>query len=147
MIAIENAKKRIYADEASVILIKEDKVIYEIKGSGIAPLLKIAQTDRNLLCGATVVDKIVGKAAASLFTLCGAAEVYALTLSRAGKEYLEDHGIAVSCDTFTEMIVNRQKTGMCPFEQAVKDAGEPEECFAIIEETLERLIKNADKPA
>ncbi|MBR0085003.1 MAG: DUF1893 domain-containing protein [Lachnospiraceae bacterium] len=143
----EEAKKRIYDGEASIVVVKEDKIVYETKGNGVAPLLKLVQTDPGILEGASVVDKIVGKAAAVLLTLCKAAEVYAVTLSKAGKDYLEKNGIKVSCDKCIEMIENRQRNGMCPFEMSVKDIDDPEEGCKAIAATLQRLINNADRPA
>ena len=144
---LQEAKVRIDAGEASIIVIKEGQQVYETQGNGVAPLLRIVQTDKDILKGATVVDRIVGKAAATVFTLCGAKEVYALTLSKAGKAYLEKHGIAVDCGSCIEMIENRQRNGMCPFENAVKNIEDPEEAYKAISETLKNLMKNADKPA
>ena len=54
-----------------------------------------------------------------LFVKAGIRQVYAVTLSRGAKEYLEAHDIPVRYETLTDKILNRDKTGVCPMEDAV----------------------------
>lgn len=105
---------------------------------GVAPMLGFIAENVNLK-GYFVADKIVGKAAASLFVLAGIKEVYAEVASEAAKEYLEAHSVRFSCGKLVSKIINRAGTGICPMEEAVSDISEPEECHRAILARLAEL--------
>lgn len=111
-------------------------------GRGIRPALSLLDEQPELLRGAEVYDWIVGKAAASLFVLGGAASVSACTMSDSAVALLQAHGIPHFCRVRTEQIINRTGTGLCPFEQAVLIAKSPEACLPIIRQTLRDLEKS-----
>ena len=92
----------------------------------------------------SAADKIVGRAAAFLYVLLGVKEVYAEVLSEKARPVFDRYGITVFSGTETEEIINRDKTGICPMEKAVENTENPEEARRKIEETLEKLIKNAE---
>ena len=87
-----------------------------------------------------VCDTIVGKAAAAIYILAGASGVYAETMSAAAVDFLTANGVACACHTKTEKLLNRQGTGLCPFEQAVLELQKPEDCLPVIRQTLARLM-------
>lgn len=136
-------KKKIQDGQISLAVVRDGKVVCVKKGMGISPLLEIVLEQRELLENAVVVDKIVGKAAASLMVLGKVKEVHTLTVSEDGKDYLVSHGIPVISDRCISVIKNRDKTGICPFENAVADVESPQEAFEILQNTLKRLRKNA----
>ena len=45
-----------------------------------------------------------------------------------------------ACETKTEKLLNRQGTGLCPFEQAVLELERPEDCLPVVRATLARLM-------
>ena len=92
---------------------------------GVAPMVGFIESGVNLN-GFSVADLIVGRAAAMLFVKAGIRQVYAVTLSRGAKEYLEVHGIPVRYETLTDKILNRDKTGICPMEDAVTGLNDAE---------------------
>ena len=47
---------------------------------------------------------------------------------------------ALVCETKTEKLLNRQGTGLCPFEQAVLELERPEDCLPVVRATLARLM-------
>jgi hypothetical protein len=69
--------------------------------------------------------------------------VYAAILSKSGKEILKSYKIKFEFDTEVEYIINRDKTGMCPFENAVLNVEEPLEALTKVEETLSKLRNNS----
>ena len=102
--------------------------------------LRVYDTQPELLRGAEVCDTIVGKAAAAIYILAGASGVYAETMSAAAVDFLTANGVACACHTKTEKLLNRQGTGLCPFEQAVLELQKPEDCLPVIRQTLARLM-------
>lgn len=130
----------------SIALCKNGEVITSDK-RGVAPLLDMLR-EGVCLQGFSAADKIVGKAAAMLFVKAGVVSVYAQVLSKSGKEFLEKHGISVSFETLTDVIINRDGTGMCPMESTVLNVDDVETGISAIGEKLDRLringsVKNA----
>lgn len=133
----------------TLVLQKDGETIYKDFGRGVGPALRVYDTQPELLRGAEVCDTIVGKAAAAIYILAGASGVYAETMSAAAVDFLTANGVACACHTKTEKLINRQGTGLCPFEQAVLELQKPEDCLPVIRQTLARLMagKNKLQPA
>lgn len=106
---------------------------------GVADLLTILNQDMSLLHGASVADKVVGKAAAALMAMGGVRDVYAFTLSRQAVEMLNARGIPWSCGEMVDHIVNRDGTGWCPMELCCRDCTTPDQCHAAIIKKIEEF--------
>ncbi len=61
-------------------------------------------------------------------------------MSVAAADFLIANGVDCACETKTEKLLNRQGTGLCPFEQAVLELQKPEDCLPVIRQTLARLM-------
>ncbi len=114
----------------------ESTITSDLKGIGF--LARLCNQNENL-CGYSAADKIVGKAAALLFVKLGIKCVYAQTISKGALEVFERYGTEYGYAEKADTIMNRENTGMCPMENAVKDCNEPDEALKAINETLERL--------
>ena len=88
----------------------------------------------------TLVLQKDGETAAAIYILAGASGVYAETMSAAAVDFLTANGVACACHTKTEKLLNRQGTGLCPFEQAVLELQKSEDCLPVIRQTLARLM-------
>ena len=112
--------------------------VYVSEEKGIKPLLELvkAQDDWS---GAYAADKIVGKAAAMLYALLGVKAVYAEVLSEKAKEIFDKNGIEFECNTLTDNIINRQGTGLCPMEEAVKDIDNADDAIMAIEAKIAEM--------
>ena len=83
---------------------------------GVADLYDLLVQEPEFLHGASVADKVIGKAAASLMILGGVRQVYT--------------------------IINRDHTGWCPLEQASRDLQSAKEIFPVIEKFISSQRKN-----
>ncbi len=110
---------------------------------GVKPLLKLAGGGKTL-SGFSCADRIVGRAAALLYVLLGAKEVHAEVLSRSGEEVFKAHKIAYGYDVFTERIVNRAGTGLCPMELATEGISDPSEALDAIRKKAKELAGQND---
>ena len=119
-------------------VLRKDDQIYTATERGVKPLVRFLTQGPDLR-GCQAADKVVGKATAYLYVLLGAREVYAHVVSRSAAQVLQDHGIAASWGTLAENIINRQGTGICPFEEAVLDIHTPEEALTAIRAKLEKM--------
>lgn len=107
---------------------------------GVGFLLGLVKEGRNL-SGYCAADKVVGKGAAFLYVLLGVDAVYAPVMSRPAKMVLEKNGVAVFCDNCPDGIINREGTGPCPVEDAVRNISDPRAALSAIEKRLEELRK------
>jgi len=119
-------------------VLRKDDQIYTATERGVKPLVRFLTQGPDLR-GCQAADKVVGKATAYLYVLLGAREVYAHVVSRSAAQVLQDHGIAASWGTLAENIINRQGTGICPFEEAVLDIHTPEEALTAIRAKMEMM--------
>lgn len=106
---------------------------------GVRPLLRWLNEKTNL-AGASVADRIVGKAAAFLYVLLGVKTVYAPLMSVPARETLQAHGIEALADTVVPAIRNRTNTGFCPMESSVWDISDPLEAKAALEKKIFEMM-------
>lgn len=105
-------------------------------GRGVKDLYRLVSDEPEVLSGASVADKVVGKGAAALMAAGGVKEVYALTVSESALELLEGEGVMTWHDRAVPHIVNRSGTGMCPVERLCAEAGSAAECVPLIGDFL-----------
>lgn len=109
----------------SIVLAKDGVITHQETGSGVKPVLDLL--DKGALEGAIVVDKIIGRAAASACVVGGAKKVVASVMSVGAKAFLNAHGIPAAAETLVPMIINRKGDDQCPMELKVKDLTDPKE--------------------
>lgn len=140
---IDEAKQMIRENTCSFVVIKEGRIVYQDKGNGVKPIIRLLDTNRDLLQDAIVVDKIIGKAAALLLRLGQVKMVCAITMSESGKNYFNSIGVPSECDKCIDVISNRKRDGICPLERAVSDIDDPAIAYEKLKETISELMKKA----
>ena len=105
---------------------------------GVKPLVRFL-TEGAPVQGFYAADRVVGKATAYLYVLLGVRAVYAKVMSRGAAAVLEKSGIIVMSDSLVDNIINRQGTGICPFEAAVLQIHDPEEAYRAIREKMTQM--------
>jgi len=100
---------------------------------GILPPLRWLREDRDILCGAEVADKVIGRAAALLFAYGGVRSVWAARMSEAARDFLRAAGIAFDYNELVPAILNRDGTGLCPMEQKAMGLDVPAQAFALFD--------------
>jgi hypothetical protein len=137
--ATQSAIHLIEQDAAACVVIRNGVIERTEKGRGIGPILKLY--DEGALEGAYVVDKIIGKAAAMMLTEGGAGACYALTMSRAAKDWLTSHGVKANCRDCVDVIINRTGDGMCPMEETVLNIEDAKQGIEAVRKKREELMK------
>lgn len=138
---LETAKQLLNGGNYTCVLCK-DGVIYTSSERGVSPMAKWIENNVDLR-GYSAADKVVGKAAAMLFVLAGAASIYGELMSRAAAEFLTGCGADFSYGTLTDMIINRKGDGPCPMEQLTADMDDPAEAYTAICKKLRELRKES----
>lgn len=139
--AMEEAKKLIKEEAASFVVIKEGKIQYRDKGIGVRPIMQVLSKDKELLKGAVIVDKMIGKAAAMLLSMGGAVWVHGVLMSEAAENYLTARKIGFSFDESIPFVSNRTKDGLCPLEDAVAGVEDEREAYEKLKDRIAFLMR------
>jgi len=127
---LEIAKRRLREKGFSLVIAKDEEVVFETKQSGVGGFLSVIEKfGRKKLHGSSVADKVIGRAAALLCVYCGVKALYAVVLSNGGKEVLEGNGVFFGFESLAPNILNQQKTDVCPFEKVVIVVSDVEEAY------------------
>jgi hypothetical protein len=129
------AAKQILEEKGYTCVLKKGDIIHTATERGVKPLVRWL-TEGIDVRGFSAADKVVGKATAYLYVLLGVKEVYAHIMSASAAEVLARQGITAAQGKLVENIINRQGTGICPFEAAVLDIHTPEEALTAIREKM-----------
>ena len=122
--------------EGSHSLVVANGDVCTFDGRGVSDLYSMFKENPGFLKGASLADKIVGKAAAALMALAEVREVYADVVSRPALDLLTDNKMSVSYGIIDPQIINRTKTGWGPLETRCFDCLTPQDCFTQIEEFI-----------
>lgn len=121
---IDIAKSTLQEEGMSVVMVKNQEVVYKSKDSGIKPLLFAYRNNLEELEGISVADKVIGKAAALLLIDGKIHDLYAELISDAALEILRETDIKVIYGERVERILNRDQTDLCPMEKLAQDENE-----------------------
>lgn len=141
---LEIAKRRLCTENLTLSIVKSSKVIFESKTHGIFSFLEAIERFGEGLKGASVADKVVGKAIALLCIYAGVKAVYAETLSRKAKPVFEKHKVYFEFGNLVEKILDASKKAMCPFEKAALKIDKPEIAYRKFK-ALQDALKLDDK--
>ena len=137
MTDLQKAKTALDQGGYTCVLCRGEQVLTSSQ-RGVRPLAAWYAAKEDF-SGFSAADKVVGKATAFLYVLLKVSHVYARVLSRSALQVLHGNGISVEYDTLTEHIINRQGTGVCPFEAAVLETVDPTTAYALIREKMTEL--------
>lgn len=94
---------------------------------GIKPIYENYLNNKEYFFASSVADRVIGKAAAILLVAGGVKEVYTDLISQSALDYFEERLIEVSYAEKTELILNRDRTDLCPMEKLSLDNPSSEE--------------------
>lgn len=138
---MEEAKKLIQDGKAECVLIKNDTIYGQERGHGVSPLLVMYDEHRDAMLGATLVDKVIGRAAAAI-AICGKVKhVHGELMSEDAVEYLNSNGITTSHTSLVHRILNRKRDGLCPLEQSVEGIKDASDALVSLRKRIESFQK------
>lgn len=131
--------KLLHEGQNSLVVANGDICTFD--GRGVSDLYKLFKEAPAFLRKASLADKVVGKAAATLMVLAEVKEVYADVVSQPALDLLIRNKIQLSYDKVVPHIINRTKTGLCPLEARCQKYETPEECLIQIEAFMKLMNK------
>ena len=103
---------------------------------GIRDLLLLITEQPERLHGAVVADKVIGKSAAAIMIVGGVKEVHTNLICTPARELFETNGVRIFAAEEVPMILNRDRSGMCPMDTRIANIESIEECVAILQAGL-----------
>lgn len=106
---------------------------------GVTDLFYLLNNDPELLKGASIADKIVGKAAAALMILGKVNEIYADVISSPALFLLHEANIKVGFGREIPFIQNRDQTDWCPMEKMCYQEKSAETILPLIDGFISKM--------
>ncbi|MCW1296414.1 MAG: DUF1893 domain-containing protein [Candidatus Parvarchaeota archaeon] len=132
-IAREELKKRGF----NLIIVKNHQIIFKSRLSGIRGFLVAIDDLGEKMNGASVADKIVGKAVAMLCSYTKVDAVFATIMSKEAKKWLSSRSIYFEYENLVPRILSGDQE--CPFERLVKNFSSPRKAYEEIKTLQKRL--------
>ena len=129
----------LHTTNCSCVIANGDK-IESFYQRGIKDLYELLNSNRSLLEGATIADKVIGKGAAALMIAGGVTMVYADVISEPAMELFKQFSIKVEYEKKVANIINRRGDGICPVEERCTECNTIEECLVKIEEFVKSIM-------
>lgn len=129
---------RLHAEGCSCVIHNDDNTLLFHK-RGVQDLHQLLRTSPEVLCGAMIADKVVGKGAAVLMTAGGVRWVYADVISQSALEFLLTHNIEAEYGRVVPNIINRAGTDICPVERLCMQCESIEDALTLIDEFIEKM--------
>lgn len=131
-----NIIELLHTDKYSCVIANGNEIRTFTK-RGVADLYELLESDHTFLHEASVADKVVGKAAATLMILSGVVRIYAEVISESAIALLQNTKIDVRFGKVVPFIENRDKSGICQLESICSQTDSLQELFPLIEEFVE----------
>jgi len=136
---LDIAKHELYEENLTLSIVKDGAVLFETRSHRITGFLEAVETLGDKLEGATVADRVVGKAVAFLCVYAKIRAVYAAVLSRKAQAVLKKDGITCQWNELVENVLDSNKSGMCPFEKTAADISGAEEAYSAFRRLRDNL--------
>jgi len=136
---LEIAKKQLYDKQLTLVIAKNGQVLFQTDSHRISGFIGAIEKFDIDLNGASVADRVAGKALALLCVYAGIREVYAEVLSRKAKAVFEENKVAVEWKELVDNVLDLNKTDMCPFEKAAAGISDPGASYGAFKALLEKM--------
>ena len=129
-------------NEGLTLVIKSaDGNLHRFTQRGVKDLVSLVSECPEVLQGAIIADKAVGKAAAACMVVGGVRQVHADVMSEPALAMLQNHGVDAQYSQLVDHIINRTGTDWCPMERLSRDEDDP---AVIIQKVKEKLTSLAE---
>lgn len=136
---LQLAKDELKKGEYSLVLVKNGEIVGTSREKGVKGILEFYLNKKELLEGAAVADKLMGRAVAMICKGGKVKGVYTPLLSEGGETILKGGNIPYQADRIVKWIKNRDNTDLCPIEKLTLVVDEPQEGIKKILEFFQKL--------
>jgi len=126
---LDIAKKRLEKNSLTLTIVKSERVIFETTSHGVSGFLEAIEKFGDKLEGASVADRVIGKAVALLSVYAKVKAVYAKVLSEKAKAVLEENMVYHEWNVLVDSILNKDESKLCPFEDLAAKISNPKDAY------------------
>jgi hypothetical protein len=105
------------AGKLAFVLVRDGKVLASGDDYGVRELLAATARLGPLARGASLADKVIGKAVALIVVHAGIRAVQTRVASEPAVAFLKEHGVSATIGVIVPQILNRRGDGPCPMEK------------------------------
>jgi hypothetical protein len=136
---LEIAKNQLYKKELTLAVVKNGETLFETRSHRISGFLNAIETRCANLKGASLADRVAGKAVALLSVYAGIKEVYAEVLSKKAKKVFEANEVRVEWNELVDNVLDLRRSDVCPFEKAAENLSDPREAYSVFKALQDSL--------
>jgi hypothetical protein len=136
---LEIAKKQLYSKQLTLAIVKNNEVLFQTDSHRISGFIRAIDTLGMQLKGASMADRVAGKALALLCIYAGIHEVYAEVLSKKAQSLFQENKVVCQWAKLVDNVLDLTKTGVCPFEKAAEGISDAKESYIIFKALLEKM--------
>ena len=136
---LEIAKKELYDKNLTIVIVKNGTILFQTDSHRISGFIGAIEKLGSFLNGASVADRVAGKALALLCVYAGIRQIYAEVLSRKALAVFEDNQIMFEREEIIDNVLDMDKAGVCPFEKVAADISDPIESYVVFKALLEKM--------
>jgi hypothetical protein len=136
---LEIAKKQLYSKNLTLVIVKNGIILFQTDTHKISGVIGAIEKFGAQLNGASVADRVAGKALALLCVYAGIGQIYAEVLSRKALAVFEDNKIMFEWKEIIDNVLDIDKTGVCPFEKVAANISDPKESYATFKTLLTKM--------
>jgi hypothetical protein len=133
---MQHAQRYLLESNASIVAIKDQRILGERKGFGLRPFLELIDEMGLGLSECVVGDRILGRASSLLCHYSKVRGVYSPTGTKTAIALLIMGGIACQVDSIVPFITNIDGDDMCPFEELLQAIDDPQQAYELLYEKL-----------
>lgn len=126
---LKTAKKKLSEEDLTLCIVKDTNVVLKSGSRGISAFLGAIEELGEDLEGASVADRVVGRAIALLCVHAKVKAVYAVRLSKKGKAVFQEYMVHHEWSSLVESILDIDKEEICPFEKLATEISDPAKAY------------------
>jgi hypothetical protein len=129
MTDLQIAKTKLHEEELTLVVVKSGEVLFRTRNHRITGFLDAIGELGERLEGASLADRVAGKAVAFLCAYARIKSVYASVLSKKAQTVFTQYKISVHWKDLVDNVLNANKTSVCPFEKKAEKMSSSEEAY------------------
>lgn len=115
----------LHNEDLTLVVRSNNGEILRFTQRGVKDLVTLVSERPEVLQGAYIADKAVGKAAAACMVVGGVKQVHADVMSQPALALLRQHGVEAEYGKLVDHIINRKGDDWCPMEKLSRDEDDP----------------------
>ena len=140
---LELAQQTFRASPVAFVLVKDGVVLRTGTRDGIGELIQAVETLGDAAQGASLADKVVGKAVAMVARAARLQAIYSPLASQAALDALMIDHIPLEYDRLVPLILNKRNDGPCPMEKLTQPIQDPLQAVTALREFVRARVQPA----